>query len=170
MDGTGANNGLQIGWNYTGGIGESDFLNWAQGGGGGFNFYSIGSGFNQKKLVSISNTSSSNRNGSYGSIDANSLSTPLIQSLFNISDGHCYFNGNNGQRLLLTWGLALSANNTYSYNGFTYAGNPTIIATGNGGGGNHSEAINISNVTTSNFYAGQYNWSDPFYWIAIGLT
>ena len=54
MDSTGANTGLQIGWNHTALYGETDLLNWAQGGFGGFNFYSISSGFPIKLVASLS--------------------------------------------------------------------------------------------------------------------
>ena len=54
MDGTGANTGLQVGWNHTALYGETDLLNWAQAGYGGFNFYSISSGFPIKLVASLS--------------------------------------------------------------------------------------------------------------------
>ena len=53
MDNTGSNSGLQIGWNYEVGLGETDFVNWAQGGSGGFNFYSIGQAYPMKLLASL---------------------------------------------------------------------------------------------------------------------
>ena len=54
MDGTGANTGLQVGWNHTALYSETDLLDWAQGGFGGFNFYSISSGFPIKLVASLS--------------------------------------------------------------------------------------------------------------------
>ena len=54
MDSTGANSGLQIGWNNSSYFGETDLLNWAQLGSGGFNFYSISSGFPIKLVASLS--------------------------------------------------------------------------------------------------------------------
>ena len=60
MDGiTSANSGLQIGWNNTSFYGETDFLNWAQQGLGGFHFYSISSFFPLKLVAFLSINGSS---------------------------------------------------------------------------------------------------------------
>ena len=60
MDGiTSANSGLQIGWNNTSFYGETDLLNWAQQGLGGFHFYSISSFFPLKLVAFLSINGSS---------------------------------------------------------------------------------------------------------------
>ena len=53
------NLGLGIYWNTVGGLGESDFLNYSQGGVGGFAFYNISSTTTPKLLAQIDNNGSS---------------------------------------------------------------------------------------------------------------
>ena len=53
MNNTGINTGLQIGWNGSNGQGETNLLNWAQGGSGGFSFNTISTNNSTLQLGTI---------------------------------------------------------------------------------------------------------------------
>ena len=59
MDGTGANTGLQVGWNYSIHYGDTALVNWANAGTGGFTFLSISAGYPMKVLGFLSVNGSS---------------------------------------------------------------------------------------------------------------
>jgi carbonic anhydrase/acetyltransferase-like protein (isoleucine patch superfamily) len=170
------NSGLQIGWNSSGlsggGIGETNFLNWAQNGSGGFTFGTINSGFGSSPslgtilatLLSGSSISSSLTNSGVfnmnGPVNATSLyinGTPFTNTnqWINGSSGTIYYNGGNvgigtsspTSTLTVNGSITLGA---YANNSFFKYGGNTRLALQNDGnlviyGDNGNVVMNCNN-------------------------
>ena len=142
MDNTGSNSGLQIGWNYEVGLGETDFVNWSQGGSGGFNFYSIGQAYPMKLLASLCVNGISYISDNLGIGKTNPAYTLDVS-------GNINFNGNLYQNGTIFSG---GATNNFTGNVDISGGNLTVagnILLNNGGPSSQLDYISLSPSTNA---------------------
>ena len=92
MDGTGANTGLQVGWNYSIHYGDTSLVNWANAGTGGFTFLSISAGYPMKVLGFLSVNGSSYIADNLGIGNSNPAYTLDVSGNINFN-GNLYQNG-----------------------------------------------------------------------------